>query len=215
MYQPKLIDAPETGAQRVVLDEHGLVTYDRSFLDAAPAEQLLYDLLRDVPWKQEHLRIYGRDIPFPRLTAWYGDPGAVYTYSGIVNQPRAWTPGLARLRDRLHVALGVRFNSALVNLYRTGSDSMGWHADDEPELGERPVIASVSLGATRRFELRSTESAETRRLELEHGSLLVMSGETQHRWKHQVPKEGTVRAPRVNLTFRAVVPRRPEAAPGR
>jgi alkylated DNA repair dioxygenase AlkB len=186
------------------LDEHGLVTYDWDFIDTATADELLRELLGVVPWKQEHLRLYGRAIPFPRLTAWYGDPGAVYTYSGIVNEPRAWTAGLARLRDRLHVALGVRFNSALLNLYRTGSDGMGWHADDEPELGEGPVIASISLGATRRFELRRLPKGDTRGLALEHGSLLVMSGETQRCWKHQVPKETTVRAPRVNLTFRVI-----------
>ncbi|MEA2721716.1 MAG: hypothetical protein QOJ39_3580, partial [Candidatus Eremiobacteraeota bacterium] len=121
--------------------------------------------------------------------------------------PRAWTSGLARLRDRLHVALGVRFNSALLNLYRTGSDSMGWHADDECELGERPVIASVSLGAARRFELRPLHGGDNRGLTLEQGSLLLMSGESQRCWKHQVPKEPMVRAPRVNVTFRTVQPR--------
>jgi alkylated DNA repair dioxygenase AlkB len=209
MHQPRLFDEPGLGgASRVVLDERGLVTYDRGFLDAAAADELLRELLQSVPWKQEHLRLYGREIPFPRLTAWCGDPGAVYTYSGIVNEPRAWTAGLARLRDRLHVALGVRFNSALLNLYRTGSDSMGWHADDEHELGERPLIASVSLGATRRFELRPLRKGDSRGLALEHGSLLVMSGDTQRCWKHQVPKEPTVRASRVNVTFRVVGARR-------
>ena len=205
MHQPKLFDAPDIGgASRVVLDERGLVTYDRGFIDAPAADELLRELLCVVPWKQEHLRLYGREIPFPRLTAWCGDPGAVYTYSGIVNQPRAWTPGLARLRDRLHVALGVRFNSALLNLYRTGSDGMGWHADDEPELGAHPMIASISLGATRRFELKPIPKGESVGLALEHGSLLVMSGDTQHCWKHQVPKDPTVRAPRVNVTFRVI-----------
>jgi alkylated DNA repair dioxygenase AlkB len=205
MHQPLLFEKPALGgARRVVLDEHSLVTYDRDFLDAETADELLSELLSVVPWKQEHLRLYGRAIPFPRLTAWYGDPGAVYTYSGIVNEPRAWIAPLARLRDRLRVTLGVRFNSALLNLYRTGSDGMGWHADDEPELGERPTIASVSLGATRRFDLRAEPKGETRSLALEHGSLLVMSGETQRRWKHQVPKEPTVRAPRVNATFRFI-----------
>lgn len=204
MYQPKLPVEPEDGAPRAVLAKHGLVTYEPAFLSATEASALMRELLGDVRWRQEHLRIAGREIPFPRLTAWYGDPGAVYSYSGVENRPVAWTPALARLRDRLRAALGAGFNSALLNLYRTGSDSMGWHADDEPELGPRPLIASVSLGATRRFELRSRETGETRRVALEHGSLLVMSGETQHRWRHQVPKETTVRAPRVNLTFRTV-----------
>lgn len=204
MYQPKLSLEPDGGAPRVVVAKHGLVTYEPAFLSASEAAVLLRELLAEVRWRQDHLRIHGRQIPFPRLTAWYGDPGAVYSYSGIENRPVAWTPALARLRDRLRAALGTGFNSALLNLYRTGSDSMGWHADDEPELGARPLIASVSLGAARRFELRSRASGETRRVVLEHGSLLVMSGETQHRWRHQVPKEPTVRAPRVNLTFRTV-----------
>lgn len=208
MYQLKLFDARAGGdTLRTVVDERGLVTYDPHFLDTAPADELLRELLCAVRWKQEHLRLYGRDIPFPRLTAWYGDPGAVYTYSGIVNQPLPWSAALSRLRDRLHVGLGVRFNSALLNLYRTGSDGMGWHADDEPELGEQPLIASVSLGAARRFELRPQPKGESRGLVLEHGSLLVMSGDTQRCWKHQVPKEPTVRAPRVNVTFRVVAPR--------
>jgi alkylated DNA repair dioxygenase AlkB len=189
----------------VVLGERGLVTYERAFIDASAGDELLAELLREVPWRQEHLRMYGRDIAFPRLTAWYGDPGAAYTYSGIVNHPLAWTASLSDLRDRLHEALGVRFNSALLNLYRTGSDSVSWHADDEPELRRLPVIASVSLGATRRFELKREGTAgDVRRVDLEHGSLLVMSGETQRHWKHQIPKQGTVRAPRVNLTFRVI-----------
>lgn len=204
MYQPKLSLESDEGSPRVVLAKHGLVTYEPAFLSASEAAVLMRELLGDVRWRQEHLRIAGREIPFPRLTAWYGDPRAVYTYSGIENRPLAWTPSLARLRDRLRATVGAGFNSVLLNLYRTGSDSMGWHADDEPELGPRPVIASVSLGAPRRFELRSRETGETRRVVLEHGSLLVMSGATQDRWKHQVPKEPTVRAPRVNLTFRTV-----------
>ena len=204
MYQPKLIDPPHDGAPRVVVNERGLVTYDPAFIEPDAADALLAELLRAVPWRQDRLQIHGREIPFPRLTAWYGDTGAVYTYSGVRNRPTAWSTPLARLREKLQTALRARFNSALLNLYRTGSDSMGWHADDERELGPRPLIASVSLGATRRFELRPNDGGETRRLQLEHGSLLVMSGETQHRWKHQVPKEPTVRAPRVNLTFRLV-----------
>jgi alkylated DNA repair dioxygenase AlkB len=155
MYQPQLSLEAEDGAPRVVLAKHGLVTYEPAFLGAAEASSLLRELLQEVRWRQDHLRIHGREIPFPRLTAWYGDPGAVYTYSGIANRPLAWTPGLARLRDRLRASVGAAFNSALLNLYRTGSDSMGWHADDEPELGPRPVVASGSLGAARRFELRS------------------------------------------------------------
>jgi alkylated DNA repair dioxygenase AlkB len=204
MYQATLLDPPHGDGPRVILEERGLVTYEPRFLAPDEADTLLRSLLCDVPWKQEHLRIYGRDLPFPRLTAWYGEPGAVYTYSGVANRPLPWIPALAGLRARLQQVIASPFNSVLLNLYRTGCDGMGWHADDEPELGPRPTIASVSVGAGRRFELRSRETREVRRIELEHGSLLVMRGDCQHGWEHRVPKQLSVRASRINLTFRAV-----------
>ncbi len=191
-------------APRVVLDRGGIVTYDPVYLEPEFADEALAALSRDVRWGQDHLRMFGRDIPFPRLTAWYGDPGATYTYSGIENEPLPWLPVLADIRSRLSADLRVRFNSALLNFYRTGEDSQGWHADDETELGPEPVIASLSLGETRRFQLRSKSDREIVELELEHGSLLVMSGRTQTNWQHRIPKQPKRPRPRINLTFRVV-----------
>lgn len=144
-------------------------------------------------------------MPAPRLEAWYGDAGASYSYSGLAHEPLPWTPELQRLRERVEVAAGTTFNSVLANLYRDGNDSNGWHADDESELGEQPVIASLSLGAARRFLLRHRASVERVEVVLEAGSLLLMRGKTQQCWKHSVPKQRTVHAPRINLTFRRVV----------
>lgn len=177
-----------------------------AFLDRTAADGYLRALLDGVPWEQHHVRIRGRRIPSPRLSAWYGDAGADYTYSGLALRPRPWTGPIAELKGRVEVAAGCAFNSVLANLYRNGADSMGWHSDDEPELGARPTIASLSVGATRRFRLRHRQRRDLDPVEvsLEHGSLLVMRGSTQQHWKHQVPKTARVHAPRVNLTFRTV-----------
>jgi alkylated DNA repair dioxygenase AlkB len=205
MYQPKLSDSPEADfAPRIVLNRDGLVTYDAYFLEPPAADHAFHTLLGDTPWTQEFLQMYGRRIPFPRLTAWYGDRGASYTYSGIKNEPLVWTPVLRDLRELLARRTGVRFNSVLLNLYRHGEDSLSWHADDEPELGPEPVIASLSLGADRQFQLKHRVDGEIRSILLESGSLLLMSGATQRSWLHRVPKERNVRQTRINLTFRVI-----------
>ena len=148
--------------------------------------------------------IFGKVTPLPRLTAWYGDEGAGYEYSGIRNEPLEWTAELARLRDEAGEAAGVSFNSVLLNLYRDGSDSVSWHSDDEPELGQDPTIASVSLGATRRFKLRHKATRETVVRDLEDGSLLLMSGNSQRLWEHCITKTRRPVGKRINLTFRVV-----------
>ncbi len=182
------------------------VTYDAAFLDAAEADALLTVLIDNVAWQQPCVRLYGRDVHSPRLAAWYGDPGAVYSYSGSANMPLAWTPELSALRRRVEARVGCAFNSVLVNLYRDGRDSVGWHSDDEPELGAEPVIASLSLGARRRFLLKPKrpKGAPSRSLWLDRGSLLVMRGPTQRCWRHCLPKTARPVGPRVNLTFRQV-----------
>jgi alkylated DNA repair dioxygenase AlkB len=146
--------------------------------------------------------MFGRRVAFPRLTAWYGDPGAAYTYSGVRNEPLPWTPLLRELRDRAAAAAGARFNSVLLNRYRDGRDGMGWHADDERELGR--VIASLSVGAVRTFELRHRGDRERIALPLASGSLIVMAGDTQRHWTHRVPKDARAAGERINLTFRWV-----------
>ncbi|MFI5267602.1 MAG: alpha-ketoglutarate-dependent dioxygenase AlkB family protein [Chloroflexota bacterium] len=156
-----------------------------------------------IAWRQDAMRIAGKSINLPRLTAWYGDPGTEHTYSGILNVPEPWTPELAEIKARAEAAAGAPFNAVLLNLYRTGSDSMGWHSDDEHDMS--PIIASVSLGAARTFQLRRKEPpGDTVSMRLTSGSLLVMTGSTQRHWQHRVPKE-PAEDERINLTFRRVL----------
>ena len=171
------------------------------------ADAYLAALLEGVAWEQPIIRIRGQRVASPRLSAWYGDPGARYAYSGLSLEPLSWSALLAEIKREVENASESTFNSVLANLYRDGSDSMGWHSDDEPELGERPVIASASFGAARRFRLRHRQRSELEpvAVTLTHGSLLVMKGETQSHWKHQIPKTRKVSDPRVNLTFRTII----------
>jgi len=180
------------------------VTWHPSWLAADVAAEALTRIIAEADWRQERIRTPGGWVDQPRLTAWQGDEGAVYVYSGIRNVPHPWTATVAELRDAISALCGVRFNSVLLNRYRTGTDSMGWHADHEPELGPQPVIASLSLGATRRFDLRHNATGVVRSFRLASGSLLVMQGMTQAQWRHRVPKEPAVCGERVNLTFRIV-----------
>jgi alkylated DNA repair dioxygenase AlkB len=173
-----------------------------AFLPAAEADALFEALITRIPWEQHRIRLFGREHAAPRLSCWIGDPGASYTYSRTRFEPRPWPPLLVDLRDQVSAASGARFNSVLANLYRDGNDGMGWHADDEPELGPEPVIASLSLGAVRRFALRERGGARRLGLDLPHGSLLLMSGGTQARYQHALPKTRRPVATRLNLTFR-------------
>ncbi|MCE3004904.1 MAG: alpha-ketoglutarate-dependent dioxygenase AlkB [Xanthomonadaceae bacterium] len=185
----------------------GALRWAPAFLDPGAADALLAEIDAEVPWERHHVRIFGREIPAPRLSCWIGDPGAAYTYSRVRFEPRPWTPALARVRQRIEQALDARFNSVLANRYASGADSMGWHADDEPELGPRPVIASLSLGATRRFVLRPRSGGAKVELPLTHGSLLVMAGDTQANWQHALPRMAGAAGLRINLTFRRIVDR--------
>lgn len=177
------------------------------FLARDEADRLFPALRDDIDWQQHRLRVFGREVAAPRLSAWIGDPDAIYVYSGTRFVPAPWTPPLAALRDRLQCALAARFDSVLANLYRDGRDAMGWHADDEPELGPAPVIASLSLGAARTFRFRERATRKTvMSLELPHGSLLVMRGATQRVYQHALPRRLRVTRARINLTFRCVAP---------
>ena len=191
---------------RTVLEGADL-EYLPGFLSPGHANDLWAGLLARAPWQQPVVQLFGRTFRSPRLAAWYGDTGAVYRYSGLVNEPLPWLPSLAALRRQIERRLGQTFNSVLLNFYRDGADSMGWHRDQEPELGENPTIVSISLGGIRRFVLQHSQQADMTRLELrpEHGSLLLMCGATQHFWRHCLPKTRKVVAPRVNLTFRRIV----------
>ena len=177
------------------------------WLTPADAARALAQLVDEVQWRQDTMGTPGGRVPLPRLTAWQGEPDAVYVYSGIRNLPQPWTPTVAELKSAVESVCATRFNSVLLNRYRSGTDSMGWHADREPELGAQPVIASVSLGVARTFDLRHNRSGVVQSFSLKGGSLLVMKGHTQADWKHRVPKEPSVAGERINLTFRWVTPR--------
>jgi len=170
------------------------------------ADQRFSALRSRIDWQQEDILIFGERRRVPRLVAWHGDPGTTYVYSGTVHEPVPWTADLQWIRARVEALTGQRYNSVLLNLYRDGRDGMGWHADDEPELGRNPVIASVSLGATRRFCLRHRRRKDLKvDLLLPHGSLLCMGGATQHHWVHALPKTRRPVGERINLTLRLVV----------
>lgn len=195
-----------SGPDVIALDGGELV-YWRGFLPRDAACGYFAAVRDEVPWERHTLRLYGRDVPMPRLSAWVGDVDAVYAYSGTIYVPQPWTPALAALRNRVAAASGAVFNSVLANRYRDGRDAMGWHADDERELGPAPLIASLSLGATRRFVLRRKDDARRRvELALEDGSLLVMRGATQRHWQHALPRTAKPVGERINLTFRRIHP---------
>jgi alkylated DNA repair dioxygenase AlkB len=183
----------------------GDVVFYASFFPQVEADRLLQELLTTTTWRQESIKLYGKPIDVPRLTAWYGEEGTAYTYSGIVNEPQPWTPALLEIKRPVEVRAGVTFNSVLLNRYRSGKDSVAWHSDDEKEFGENPVIASASFGSTRTFQLKHKKRKGLKAsVELTHGSLLIMRGATQHNWVHQIPKTAKDVPERVNLTFRAV-----------
>lgn len=185
------------------LPPDGTIEYVPEWLDAPSADRLAARLQREVEWERRSIRMFGRELMQPRLIRFMGEPGVVYRYSGGCHVAAPWHPALQPLLECLRHQYPPGFNCVLANLYRDGRDSMGWHADDEPELGPRPTIASVSLGAVRRFQLR-TRTRPRRRFELqpEHGSLLVMRGSLQENWQHQVPRTARPVGPRINLTFR-------------
>ena len=193
------------GGRTIVAKNAELYFYE-NFLCEDDASEFYNLLFSQTLWRQDKIKLFGREMLIPRLQAWYGDSGAAYHYSGIRLCPMEWTPALNNLKKRIEAGVNASFNSVLVNLYRTGQDSNGWHADNEPELGRNPVIASLSLGASRRFKMRHNHDKELSiNLELNHGSLLIMSGNTQSFWKHCVPKTNRIIQPRINLTFRKVI----------
>lgn len=171
------------------------------------SEQHLHRLLDETSWRQEKIVLWGKEHLQPRLSAWYGDANSHYSYSGVALTPLPWTATLLRIKDDIEHATGHRFNSVLLNLYRDENDSVGWHSDAEPELGKMPVIASLSLGATRTFRLRHRTRKDLKpvSVELTDGSLLLMAGTTQRFWQHAVPKERAACGRRINLTFRTIL----------
>ncbi len=165
------------------------------------------NLKNGIAWKHEKIKLFGRWVLQPRLTAWYGDEGTDYVYSGLKNRPLSWNPLLLKMKDLVEDISQATYNSVLLNYYRDGQDSMGWHQDNEKALGLYPIIASLSFGASREFQMRHKmdKSVPTIKSCLENGNLLIMSGKTQQWWQHQIPKTKKPVGERINLTFRRII----------
>jgi alkylated DNA repair dioxygenase AlkB len=183
---------------------NGEYTFHRNFFKKDESDFFMKIFRDKILWKQESMNMYGKQISFPRLTSWYGDNDKPYKFSGITLVPNEWTEELLKIKNAIEPICSTHFNSVLLNLYRDGNDSISWHTDAEPELGLNPTIASVNFGETRKFQLKHNTSGEKIEIDLTHGSLLVMDGELQHFWKHQVPKTTKQVRDRINLTFRII-----------
>jgi len=168
------------------------------------SEEFSSILFKNIKWKHDSINMYGKKIPLPRLTSWYGDNGKTYSYSGIKSNPNEWNKGLLYIKQKIEEVANVTFNSVLMNWYRDGEDYLSWHADDEKELGKNPVIGSVNFGETRDFIIRNNATSQKITLPLKHGTLLIMSGQLQHYWQHSVPKRKKIKHVRFNLTFRVI-----------
>jgi alkylated DNA repair dioxygenase AlkB len=183
------------------------IIYFPHFFDKKEADAIFTQLVKDIPWQQDDIQVFGKIHPQPRLTALFGNKGKPYSYSNIKMQPYPWTLFLQKIKSYVESVSDTNFTTVLLNQYRDGKDSNGWHADNEKELGSNPVIASVSFGAERIFQLKHNSiSGLKQNIILEHGSLLLMKGTTQHFWKHQIPKTSKPIGPRINLTFRVIKP---------
>ena len=180
------------------------IEYYPDFFSSAKANELLLKLQNEIPWRQDNITVYGKSHAQPRLTALFGNEGKPYGYSNIVMQPHHWSPLIVFIKEEIEKICNENFTTVLLNLYRDGQDSNGWHADNEKELGRNPVIASVSFGAERVFQLKHNTLELKQNIVLEDGSLLIMKGTTQHFWKHQIPKTKKQIESRINLTFRII-----------
>lgn len=187
-----------------VIIPNGEYVYYPHFFEKLMADVYLQKFVDTIKWKQESMNMYGKQVHFPRLTSWYGDNDKPYSFSGITLNPHPWSAELLTIKNIIEPICEISFNSVLLNLYRNGNDSISWHTDAEKELGRNPIIASVNFGAERKFQIKHNQTGETHEIVLKNGSLLIMRGELQHYWKHQVPKQKAINKPRVNLTFRVI-----------
>jgi alkylated DNA repair dioxygenase AlkB len=189
---------------RNVLPKDGEVIFLPTFFPQEESNQMMKQLINETEWRQDTIKFYGKEINLPRLTAWYGDTNKPYSYSGIMMNPTEWSPLLLTIKEKMEEITNVKFSSVLLNYYRDGKDSVSYHQDDEPELGTNPTIASISFGATRTFKFRHITDKTTEKVELTNGSVVIMKGETQHKWEHSIPKTSKIIGPRLNLTFRVI-----------
>ena len=183
------------------------IEYFPEFFSREKSLNFLPQLLDTIKWKQNAIKMYGKENPVPRLEAWYGDQGKSYAYSGIRMEPTPWTDELREIKRSIEAEVEISFNSVLINYYRDGQDRVAWHSDDEKELGKNPVIGSVSFGAERTFKLRHKRYKENnlkQSIVLKNGTFLLMKGATQHHWMHEIPRTSKPIGPRINLTFRVI-----------
>jgi alkylated DNA repair dioxygenase AlkB len=199
------MDLFDTHTPRNLLPHGGDTRYFGPIVSSAAADDYFAALMQEIEWQHDRIKLYGKEIITRRKVAWHGNKPYRYTYSHSTKTAQSWTPNLAKLKREIEAASGATFNCCLLNLYHSGEEGMAWHADDEKELLPHGAIASVSLGPARRFILRDKKSKEKCEILLEHGSLLVMQGETQTHWEHALPVMKRVTQPRINLTFRTIV----------
>jgi alkylated DNA repair dioxygenase AlkB len=203
MEQLDLFNSSKTNTVRKQI-QNGEYLHISNFFDKSTSDNYFQTLLNTIDWKQEKMNMYGKELLFPRLTAWYGNNDKPYSFSGITLKPKQWNKELLEIKSKVETKTDVSFNSVLLNRYRNGNDSISWHTDAEKELGKNPIIASVNFGATREFQLRHIHTKEKLSIQLSHGSLLIMLGELQHFWQHQIPKTKKPVSERINLTFRVI-----------
>ncbi len=193
--EPQHIDLPDSN-----------IRYFPDFMDTILADDYFSVLKKNIAWRQDDIKVFGKVYAQPRLTALYANNEKPYSYSNITMTPKPFTKELLKIKEKIESISNCEFTTCLLNLYRDGKDSNGWHADNEKELGKNPIIASISLGAPRYFHLKHNHIPEAKhKILLEHGSLLLMQGETQHFWKHQIPKTAKPIGERINLTFRVIL----------
>ena len=197
-------NAGSTNCSEIEIPDAEVFLYP-TLLSCHEADQLFDTLKNNIIWEKQKIKLYGEVHDVPRLTAWYGDPNKSYIYSGIKLNTNPWIAALLKIREKIEKISKIKFNSVLLNLYRSGSDSVSWHSDDEPELGKNPVIGSLSLGETRQFQMKHKFNRDLKqKILLQHGSFLLMRGKTQHHWLHQIPKRKNFKGERINLTFRVI-----------
>jgi alkylated DNA repair dioxygenase AlkB len=205
--QNQLFDQQDAIGPLLILAKDGRAEYLNSFYNAETSDSLFTNLLGSLIWESDEILMFGKLVQTARKVAWVGEPECLYTYSGVQKTPQPWTKELARMRDKLEKLTGHTYNSCLLNLYHTGDEGMGWHSDNEKELDSAASIASVSLGTRRKFAFRHKQDNTTSSIFLEHGSLLIMHPPIQEHWQHSLLKTKTITSPRINLTFRKILPR--------
>ena len=203
--QNQLFDCQDPAESIVILAKDGRAEYINHFYDAEVSDSLFTNVLGSLTWESDQIFMFGRLVTTARKVAWVGDPDCLYTYSGVQKIPQAWTKELLQMKHKLEQLTGHTYNSCLLNLYHTGDEGMGWHSDNEKDLDSTTPIASVSLGARRKFAFRHKQDKTTSSIFLEHGSLLIMHPPIQEHWHHSLLKTKTITSPRINLTFRKIL----------